>query len=402
MISKQFRWWGVLVILSTVMMGCGRTVKPPPATAVAPTPSTIPSDPFVSVSGETLSPTELRATIAARPQDHFTNISIQEDIAFLSHGKRLIILDISTPGQPILLSEILFQKQVKRIQSIGQKVYVVLEPNNANETELELQIVDVSDPLNPSKQGYYRPGAAATDAVVIGDTAHVIGWDYWAVVDISNPNDPTMIGMIDTGIFCSRCSRNLEEIKGYLHLSNYLNRVSHTYVNVYDVSNPLNPEIVERFAYPTSSGPILAVGEDVYTFATHYGVSFQVLDLASESSYYNVAGELVSELPEIFSESSYYNVVGELVLELPETFIQAGRLAAIDHYVYLASSDGLYIIDVLDRFRPSLTSTLYPNAYFSGIVQANGFIYLLDWDNGLIILDISDPTNPMEIGKWKQ
>lgn len=390
MISKQFRWWSVLVILSAVMMGCGRTVKPPPATAVAPTPSAIPSDPFVSVSGENLSPTELRATIAARPQDHFTNISVQEDIAFLSHGKRLIILDISTPSQPILMSELLLQERIKRVQSAGHQVYVVLETNIANETEIELQIVDVSDPLNPSKQGYYKPGAPATDAIVIGDAAHVIGWNnYWAVVDISNPNDPTMIGMMHKGYtdICYGCSffRDIKGIKGYLHLFNGNNRSSHTYVNVYDVSDPLNPEIVESFGYP-NGGPILdivyAVGKDAYTFAPYPGVFFRILDLASESSYYNVAGELV--------------------LELPDTSIESGGLAAMDHYVYLASSDGLYIIDVLDRFRPSLTSTLYPNAYFSGIVQANGFVYLLDWDNGLIILDVSDPTNPMEIGKWTQ
>jgi hypothetical protein len=49
-----------------------------------------------------------------------------------------------------------------------------------------------------------------------------------------------------------------------------------------------------------------------------------------------------------------------------------------------------------------LANALYPNAYFSDIVKANGFVYLLDWNNGLIILDVSDPVNPVEVGKWQQ
>jgi hypothetical protein len=32
----------------------------------------------------------------------------------------------------------------------------------------------------------------------------------------------------------------------------------------------------------------------------------------------------------------------------------------------------------------------------------NGLVYLLDWDNGLVILDTADPANPVEIAKWQR
>jgi hypothetical protein len=328
----------------------------------------------------------------ARPRtyDSFTSISVQEEMAFLGYGEYLVILDISTPSQPTLMSELPLQNHIKQIQVISDTVYIVLEVSGGpDETQIELQIVDVTDPLNPFKQGVYRPAFLAVDAVVIGKVAHVIGLEnYWEIVGISNPNAPNKIGTIREGYttgYTDRCSgctilRNIKEIEGYLHLFSLTYRYGTNPIIVYDVSNPLNPEQIGTLNDPTQKSILNVVyaHKDAYTFAPYEGVFFRILGCC------------------------WHGVVGELVLEIPETLLQAGELAVIDHYVYLASSDGFYIVDVIDRFRPSLANALYPNAYFSDIVKANGFVYLLDWNNGLIILDVSGPVNPVEVGKWQQ
>jgi hypothetical protein len=226
MTFKQFRWWCSLGIVLLAMIGCGRTIKSQQTTAVTPTPlntptfdgstvtlsgelalgletavvpkpttSVIPHTPPTSVPDGNPSPVptatatsfsynttrpiptpiplsaiELQATIMARPRtyDSFTSISVQEEMAFLGYGEYLVILDISTPSQPTLMSEIPLQNHIKQIQVISDTVYIVLEVSGGpDETQIELQIVDVTDPLNPFKQGVYSPAFLAVDAVVI-------------------------------------------------------------------------------------------------------------------------------------------------------------------------------------------------------------------------------------------
>ncbi|MAT96500.1 MAG: hypothetical protein CL608_05095 [Anaerolineaceae bacterium] len=338
-------------------------------------------------------PAELQATIIAKSQDSYTTFLVQENLAYVAFGKRLFIVDVSMPSQPILVGETVFPNQIEEIQVVDDTLYAIQrEGENIYQWPIELAIVDVTDPTNPSKLGLYSPEFLAIDAIVIGDIAHVIGFkDDWEVVDVSNPRLPTKIGTIQEGWSgsCSGCYilSEVREIDGYLHLFPSNNRYSHPEILIYDVSEPLNPRITRELSYRNGSRTLLDYSdpdEDAYTvivIPNGEGFLFRILDLSSPG----VVGELLQELPNTSIQSS-----------------QSGGLVTVDHYVYFASSDGLYILDVLERFRPSLANSLYPNAYFSDIVKANGLVYLLDWDDGLVILDVSDPLNPVEVGKWQR
>jgi hypothetical protein len=424
MTFKKFWWWWFSLGIILLVVGCNGLSSTP--TAVSPTPSppittpeismetavapaTIPATdtphpPATPVPISTSSPTpniatptslstpsplsaaELQATIIARSPVAYTTVFIWENLAFLGYGKYLVILDISTPSQPTLVSKTALQNQIKRIQAAGDTVYVVLEVRNSDEMKIGLQIIDITDPANPSEQGFYRPEFLAVDAVVIGGVAHVVGRENrWDVVDVSNPNSPTKIGAIreeDTTWGCMGTNiiiNGVKEAGGYLYLSSASCRYARDFVIIYDTSNPLNPVWIR-----SHSGGFLDVAyrdNYAYMLASSGGTFLRILDV---------------------SDQSKPGIVGDLSISRQGYSLRAGRVIMIDHYVYLASSEGLYIIDVIDRFQPTLSNTLYPNAYFNDIVEANGYIYLLDWDNGLLILDVSDPVNPVEIGKWQR
>lgn len=343
---------------------------------------------------ESFTPAELQATIIANSQDLYTTFLVQENLAYVAFGKSLFIVDISTPSQPIFVSETILSNQIEKIQVVDDTLYAIQrEGENMYQWPIELAIVDVTNPANPSKLSSYSPEFLAIDAVVIGDVAHIIGYkDDWEVVDVSNPRLPAKIGTIHEGWTgnCWGCYSlsEIREIEGYLHLFGGHNRNGLPTITVYDVSSPLDPKWVRDLSYRNGSRTLLDysdIDEDAYTFvaSSHEGnFFFRILDLSTG------AGP--------------HNVVGELVTEVPDTYIQSGKFVAIDHYVYFASSDGFYVIDVLDRFRPNLVNSLYPKTYFSDMAKANGFVYLLNWNNGLIILDVSDPLNPVAVGKWAQ
>ncbi len=68
-------------------------------------------------------------------------------------------------------------------------------------------------------------------------------------------------------------------------------------------------------------------------------------------------------------------------------------------YVYVASSlIGLVVIDVSDLTNPRLINTLSFSGSVSGLTFSDGYLYLTEEGNGLHILDISDPASPSQVG----
>jgi hypothetical protein len=65
------------------------------------------------------------------------------------------------------------------------------------------------------------------------------------------------------------------------------------------------------------------------------------------------------------------------------------------NYAYLASDAGLDIIDIHDPSQPTFISRY--GTKVREVATGGGYVFVLDWDDGLAALDVSDPRRPQRI-----
>ena len=74
-------------------------------------------------------------------------------------------------------------------------------------------------------------------------------------------------------------------------------------------------------------------------------------------------------------------------------------VAVVGEYAYVADWDnGLRVIDVSDPSHPAEIGFYDTPGYANDVFISNGYAYVADGPSGLRVIDITDPTNPTEIG----
>jgi hypothetical protein len=69
-----------------------------------------------------------------------------------------------------------------------------------------------------------------------------------------------------------------------------------------------------------------------------------------------------------------------------------------NNYAYCASGSGLLIFDVSNPSNPQLVGKLLMPDSAVGIYVSGNYAYVADYDAGLRVIDVSNPTNPREVG----
>jgi len=78
----------------------------------------------------------------------------------------------------------------------------------------------------------------------------------------------------------------------------------------------------------------------------------------------------------------------------------AGGVALVGDYAYVADTDdGLVIVDVTDKTDPQQVG-YHDTAYARDVAVAGDYAYVADYTNGLVIVDISDKTKPQQVGHY--
>ena len=113
------------------------------------------------------------------------------------HGGRLSIIDISNPLSPLLVGTYSGTRPPSGIDISGKYAYIAAEKDG-------LEIIDISNPSSPSYVGSFNeyPGASYSsyDVQVSGNYAYLAsiegedGGGYLNVIDISDPSNPKRVG----------------------------------------------------------------------------------------------------------------------------------------------------------------------------------------------------------------
>ncbi len=289
-----------------------------------------------------------------------------DDYVVLGVGPRILLLDVSQPGQPQVLGQTpVLPGIVDNITPAAGRVYAGLGKGG-------LAIVDLLEPAQPQLAGIYETGGFVSDIEVVGERAFVSSSPIWdgstwtgsnlQILDIANPAAPALLASYDTpgwemGVAVSGDTAYVADGDGG--------------VQVLDVSDPTSPWEVGNYITP---GPAMAVAvSDNRLYVADFIQGLLVLDITARA-----------EPTEI----------GAL-----KTAGHARRLTVQDSIAYVSGEEaGVSVVDVSQAAAPALVDTIAPAGDIRDVAVRGEQIYLADRKNGLHIWQNTQEGAPVQVG----
>ena len=145
-----------------------------------------------------------------------------------------------------------------------------------------LEVVDVSNPAVPVHSGSISPGnwdedplhywSSPSDVFVSGNSAYVIGDSSFVIIDISNPTN-----LVIKGVLRPRYPRGIYVSDNYAYLAKV--KETHSPANtleIIDVSNPTYPQVTGGVNQP-QMGSVYVAGNNAYLTS---GNSLEIFDIS--------------------------------------------------------------------------------------------------------------------------
>jgi len=290
------------------------------------------------------------------------DIRVEDDIAYVCFGPGLALFDVSDPGDPQLLSRYYMQKCNGGIDVANGYLFM----GDHGRSDEALWKYDVSDPYNIQFDEALYPNMDAWTVRIDGSLGYLCAKD--SGLQIFNAFYPT--GMIPLGNYAVYGElQNVELQDDYAYLS-----VEGAGLTVVDISDPANPIVMANDGYQYVVN--LAV-QDNYAYIAQSFFGFRITDISDPGN------------PTIIKS---FNTPGD-----------TWDLSVRGDYVYAATdTSGLQICDISDPHNITCVG-YYNDIYFGGheaySIDVVGDYASLGDRTGMVIIDISDPTDPKPAGE---
>jgi hypothetical protein len=304
----------------------------------------------------------------ARFGGNILDVDVLANTAFVAGGPAgLLMLDVSLPGEPILLQRIddSFLNGASRVRRSGDRLYVL--------SQAYLTILDVERERAPLVVGTLETGA--TDIEVQGETVILEGYNWGAVaVDVTDPRSPG---------HPHKCEKEGARAAAALR---------------------------DLMFIASADGTVAIFDYSIYNFCEEVG-SVEIGGMATDMTV--VGGHVYAAVPDVgvvlldVSERGEVVVAGTLAAPGVSLLRLAGQtLVGTQQY-----EQGVYLIDVQDPAAPTLAAAMdFEDVSLSGASLAGGILYLAAMGHpltpsdtvalGLVVVDISDTTAPSVLGRY--
>jgi len=354
------------------------------------------------------------------------------DLVYYGNGSVLMIYDVGDLNSPTMVREIELESSPKGILIDEGYLYITLE-------QYGLYIYDNSNPRNPVFKGKYEKDNYSPRFVKKGNIGAFAYSSAFDIIDLTDPTKPVMLSSIDI----QNQPRGLEFHNDYLYISDwqkmmifdtknasnptleyetnitYVEQIliqddiayvgSYDTLNLYDVTDGANPILlsttVERYAFDifTLHGNyLLAGGAGRVEVFERTGNDFTLIrSKLFEGSIEDF--KLKDNL--LFCASSHYGL--ELIdvsdvrdmklINTLETSSYTRDVKTHNGYIYAAQDRSGLGIYKLDNSGTTSQIKLLPYKRAWAIEIVDDLLYLANYDGGVVILDISNPTDPVEL-----
>jgi hypothetical protein len=244
------------------------------------------------------------------------------------------------------------------VQVVGNYAYVA-------DGDTGLQIIDISNPEAPTIKGNYDTSGSAYGVQVVGNYAYVADDSSGLqIIDISNPTTLTLKGNYDT----SGEAQTVQVVGNYAYVVD-----RHSGLKIIDISNPITPTLKGNYDTYTYAFGVYVV--DNYAYVANGYSGLQIIDISN---------------PTTPTLKGNYN-----------TPYYAHRVQVVGNYAYVADGiSGLQIIDISNPTTPTLKGNYNTPDYAWGVQVVGNYAYVTDGYSGLQIIDISNPEAPTLKGNY--
>ncbi len=271
----------------------------------------------------------------------------------------LKIFDITSPTSPVLLCTYTTFNNISALAIQGNYVYLATNKNG-------LEIIDVSNPAKPVKAGSFCPGCNLLEITIAGNYAYLLQYydNIFYILDISNPAVPAVIGQLQIHPMSK------------VHIEGNYALISGEYgVDVVDISNPASPVIISDFygGWYTKVGGVCT--QAAYAYTSNNSTTLHSLDIF----HFNPPAAPV-RAGQYFLNDDIYDI------------------SVNDHYVYMAASSGLYVMDVTYPGFPTVAGHFDANVLQGAVTVQGKYIYLVTGSSGRFeILEFKTGKKPAQL-----
>lgn len=280
------------------------------------------------------------------------DVEVVDDLAYEATSRGLAVLDVSTPSNPTIIGLCEITGHFERVAVAGNLAFLV-------EPDAGLHMVNIADPEHPYEVSFVSM-PHIQDVAAEGDYAYVAsGWDGLRIIDASQPNDPQEVVCWNT----TRYVRQIVLTDGYACLQD-------DGLTLIDRTNPAIP--FEVCHCPSLNLLHFAVDQD-YLYAVRD--DFHVVDISDPFT------------PEYLGQC-----------DLP---VQSFHLAAGDGFACVVDEGGIRVIDTTNPSAPQMAGSIVVGTQLPtevGVSIQNDYAYVAAGYLGLRIFDLTDATNPNEVG----
>jgi|GEM_PF-2993843 len=299
-----------------------------------------------------------------------SDVEIVGNYAYVATGTGgLRILDITDPTNPIELSYFY----------TGLKLWNIVVDNNLvyGASEGALTIFDVTNPAQPTLISTTEFSIHSNTRVKKnGDMLIVyIGYNYIRFLDVTDPANPETLSNYNIGGNSTDYVNDIEIVDSGMILVSQLYRGIH----VLDIRDPSAPSIIQTDDTETRFYSIEIVGDTLYAYTSYWLYAFDISDL------------------------SEFQVLGSYFVN--NFFIATSDIMRIQgDYAYLIAGNvnsrimRLTTVDISVPDSMEIVGSCQMTKYLNGLEVVGNTVYMTEQDDGLQILNVEDPTNPLHIG----
>lgn len=309
-------------------------------------------------------------------QDPFT-VAVKEDVAYIEdYFLGLILIDVSEPSQPQFISnDASFRPNRLYVTDNLLFLFSSGSPNS-------LAILDISEPAAPVFQAEYSHVVNSAEKVIVsGNLLFTIEYGGFVILDISDPLHPSRLGFFEH-MYLDRWRFMIEGDRAYVRDNGLM---------ILDISDPANPvQIGAAFVYSYEPTAV----EDMVVYhafnttpwgSNNFRGELQVIDTHNPISTTLVYTTQIAGAP-----GEIDSIGGILAIELI-------------HNDFYPDPETLQLFDLSNPMEPALSGSIQsPFANITDIEITGDLLFFSGLEGGLGIVDISNLEHPMLIGLYPE
>lgn len=332
--------------------------------------------------------------------DVIEGIVVNQGHAFIAAGKAgMAVIDISDPPHATRVATWPTDDMTLNVTVIGQRAYL------ANR-QAGMAILDIGEPTNPVELGVIVPANYAWAVAVRGETAFVAdAHDGLHIIDITDETNPQLVTTFTEAGGCYAVAISSDGDSAFV--ADYFEGM-----RVVDISNLASPALTAFVDVPSYSTDVTVEGNFAYLGNRHYGLRiYDISDPATPVEVRRVDNDGSTQRVRINSGLAYLaNHSGGLRIIDVTVPSEAEELGFIESrpeldgpaingsLAVITAGSELLILDVSDPSNPTKITTMDFQGYAEKAVIDGDLVYIADARGGIAILDLSDPADPVPIG----